>query len=336
MASTIFRYDDSATPNALALGYTALSYIASLALLVAASGWLNAMGVLLLAHSLVYSAYFLHEFAHGTIFKTNAANQRGGTAMSWINGSCYAPFSDLRRKHMRHHIDRADVITFDYKRFLRTAPAWVRALVVALEWAYIPAVEFIMRAYVMLLPFLAPERTAGRKRILFVLAVRLTFFAALAWISPKAVVLYFVAYALFVTVLRFADAYQHTYDAFAVLAGGSIPNDKVRDHAYEQHNTYSNLVSLGHPWLNLLLLNFSYHNAHHEKPTAPWYRLPALHRELYSGEDVQVLPMASLLRGFHRHRVKRVLSDDYGVVTTGARKAEDFYGAVGVSFLTAV
>lgn len=336
MASTIFRYNDSATPNALALGYTALGYIASLALLVAPSGWLNAMGVLLLAHSLVYSAYFLHEFAHGTIFKTNAANQRGGTTMSWINGSCYAPFSDLRRKHMRHHIDRADVITFDYKRFLRTAPAWVRALVVALEWAYIPAVEFIMRAYVMLLPFLAPERVAGRKRILFVLAVRLTFFAALAWISPKAVVLYFVAYVLFVTVLRFADAYQHTYDAFAVLAGGSIPNDKVRDHDYEQHNTYSNLVSLGHPWLNLLLLNFSYHNAHHEKPTAPWYRLPALHRELYSGEDVQVLPMASLLRGFHRHRVKRVLSDDYGVVTTGARKAEDFYGAVGVSFLTAV
>ncbi|WP_031410398.1 fatty acid desaturase [Thiomonas sp. FB-Cd] len=336
MASTIFRYDDSATPNALALGYTALSYIASLALLVAASGWLNAMGVLLLAHSLVYSAYFLHEFAHGTIFKTNAANQRGGTAMSWINGSCYAPFSDLRRKHMRHHIDRADVITFDYKRFLRTAPAWVRALVVALEWAYIPAVEFIMRAYVMLLPFLAPERSVGRKRILFVLAVRLTFFAALAWISPKAVLLYFVAYGLFVTVLRFADAYQHTYDAFAVLTGGSIPNDKVRDHAYEQHNTYSNLVSLGHPWLNLLLLNFSYHNAHHEKPTAPWYRLPALHRELYAGEDVQVLPMASLLRGFHRHRVKRVLSDDYGVVTAGAGKAEDFYGAVGVSFLTAV
>ena len=336
MASTIFRYDDSATPNALALVYTALSYIASLALLVAASGWLNAMGVLLLAHSLVYSAYFLHEFAHGTIFKTNAANQRGGTAMSWINGSCYAPFSDLRRKHMRHHIDRADVITFDYKRFLRTAPAWVRALVVALEWGYIPAVEFIMRAYVMLLPFLAPERSAGRKRILFVLAVRLTFFAALAWISPKAVLLYFVAYVLFVTVLRFADAYQHTYDAFAVLTGGGIPNDKVRDHDYEQNNTYSNLVSLGHPWLNLLLLNFSYHNAHHEKPTAPWYRLPALHRELYAGEDVQVLPMASLLRGFHRHRVKRVLSDDYGVVTAGAGKAEDFYGAVGVSFLTAV
>ena len=336
MANTIFRYDDGVAPNVLALGYTALGYLAGVAMLVVNSGWVNAIGVLVLAHALTYSAYFLHEFAHGAIFKSNAANQRGGTVMSWINGSCYAPFSDLRRKHMRHHIDRADVITFDYKRFLRTAPAWIRTLVVALEWAYIPAVEFIMRGYVMLLPFVAPERAAGRKRILFVLAVRVTFFAALAWISPKAVLLYFVAYVLFVTVLRFADAYQHTYDAFAVLTGGHIPNDKVRDRDYEQHNTYSNLVSLGHPWLNLLLLNFSFHNAHHEKPTAPWYRLPALHRELYAAQDTQVLPMASLLRGFHRHRVKRVLSDDYGVVTAGTGKAEHFYGAVGVSFLTAV
>ncbi len=336
MASTLFRYDDGAVPNILALGYMAAGYLAGVGLLVAQAWWLNALGVLLLAHALTYSAYFLHEFAHGAIFKSNAANQRGGTAMSWINGSCYAPFADLRRKHMRHHIDRADVITFDYKRFLREAPAWVRALVLALEWAYIPAVEFIMRAYVMLLPFIAPERAAGRRRILAVLAVRLAFFAALAWVSPKAVLLYFVAYLLFVTVLRFADAYQHTYDAFAVLTGGSIPNDKVRDHDYEQHNTYSNLVSLGHPWLNLLLLNFSYHNAHHEKPTVPWYRLPRLHRELYADDGTQVLPMAGLLRGFHRHRVQRVLSDDYGVVTTGADKAQDFHGAVGVSFLTAV
>ncbi|MHB1692198.1 MAG: fatty acid desaturase family protein [Thiomonas sp.] len=336
MASTIFRYDDSAAPNALALGYTVLGYIAGLALLLADAWWLNAMGVLLLAHALTYSAYFLHEFAHGTIFRTNAANQRGGTAMSWINGSCYAPFADLRRKHMRHHIDRADVITFDYKRFLRTAPAWMRTLVVALEWAYIPAVEFLMRAYVMLLPFIEPQRAAGRKRILAVLAARLAFFAALAWAAPKAVLLYFVAYLLFITVLRFADAYQHTYDAFAILTGGSIPGDKVRDHDYEQHNTYSNLVSVRHPWFNLLLLNFSYHNAHHEKPTAPWHRLPALHRELYADKDTQVLPMSTLLRGFHRHRVKRVLSDDYGVVKAGAGKAEGFYGAVGVSFLTAV
>lgn len=336
MASSLFRYKDGAAPNLAALTYTVLGYVAGVALLVADAWWLNVLGVLLLAHALIYSAYFLHEFAHATVFKTNAANQRGGVVMSWINGSSYAPFADLRRKHMRHHIDRADVITFDYKRFLRASPGWLRWTVVALEWAYVPAVEFVMRGYVMLLPFIDPQRAAGRKRIVAVLAVRLLFFAALAWVSPKAVVLYVVAYVLFITALRFADAYQHTYDAFAILSTGGIPDDKVRDHDYEQHNTYSNLVSLHHPWMNLLLLNFSYHNAHHEKPTAPWHRLPALHRELYDGRSEQVIPMATLLRGFHRYRVKRVLSDDYGVVTAGPDKADGFYGAVGVSFLTAV
>ena len=42
--------------------------------------------------------------------------------------------------------------------------------------------------------------------------------------------------------------------------------EQLRDREYEQMNTYSNVTSLRHPWLNLLLLNFPYHNAHHEPP----------------------------------------------------------------------
>jgi len=49
-----------------------------------------------------------------------------------------------------------------------------------------------------------------------------------------------------------------------------------------------------------------------------------------------VLPMRELLWGYHRDRVRRVLSDDYGAVGTGPNKADGFLGAVGVSFLTAV
>jgi hypothetical protein len=44
-----------------------------------------------------------------------AANARGGVLMTWLTGSCYA---NLRRKHMRHHIDRADVISLDTKALL--------------------------------------------------------------------------------------------------------------------------------------------------------------------------------------------------------------------------
>ena len=86
----------------------------------------------------------------------------------------------------------------------------------------------------------------------------------------------------------------------------------------------------------MLLLNFSYHNAHHEKPGTPWYRLPSLHLELYGDVSENIIPMSRLLSGFHKYRVKRILSDDYGKVTSGLQKADGFYGAVGVSFLTTV
>ncbi len=144
--------------------------------------------------------------------------------------------------------------------------------------------------------------------------VRLTLFALLGWYSLKALLLYAVSYMIMLHALRFTDAFQHTYDAFAVLESGEIPDDKVRDRDYEQANTYSNLASVGHPWLNLLLLNFPYHNAHHERPIVPWHDLPQLHAQLFPSDYAQVLPMRKLLWGYHRDRLRRVLSDDYGVV----------------------
>jgi len=334
MLMKYFRYPRGVRPNVLALAYTLLGYALGVGLLFADHWLLNVAGVVLTGHTLTYSAYFIHELAHQSLFKTAAANNRWGTLMSWIAGSCYAPFAALRRKHMRHHTDRADVLTFDFKAFLDRSPGWFRRLVVAAEWAYIPAVELIMHAYVIVLPFVKEKRKAERPRVLAILAVRIAVFALVGWISLKALLLYGVAYMIMLHALRFTDAYQHTYDAFAVLEEGEIPADKVRDREYEQANTYSNLASVGHPWLNLLLLNFPYHNAHHERPIEPWHDLPALHAQLFPAQYVQIIPMRKLLLGYHRDRVTRVVSDDYGEVKPG--QVDGFIGAVGVSFLTAV
>ena len=300
--------------------------------------WVNALGLVLVAQTLVWSAYFIHEFTHQSIFKTPAANERWGTLMAWINGSCYARFADLRRKHMRHHVDRADIVSFDLKERLDQFPAWLRRCVISLEWAYFPAVEFLMRAFVMMLPFQNSKKKSARLRIVFITVVRLLAFAAMAWWSVKAVALYFVAYVVFITVLRFADCFQHTYDAYAVLDDQPIPTDKVRDRAYEQANTYSDFVGLNRTWLNLVWLNFGFHNAHHERPTAPWHRLPAFHRELYAADYAQVVTVPQLLRSFHINRVRRIVERDYGHVgpVSADGRADTFVGAVGVSFLTAV
>ena len=335
----LYRYADGRVWNSLAIGYSVGGYLVGLGLLLTPFWLAKLGGLLLLAHAMIIGAYLIHEFAHGTIFSKPAHNALAGEVFSWMTGGCYADFQDLRRKHMRHHVDRADVITFDSKVFINSLPSWVRKLILALEWAYIPAVELIMHFYVVLLPFISKreKHRARRGKVLTVLLIRAALFAVLGWLSFSALVLYCVAWLIMVTVLRFADAYQHTYDAFAVLEeDGKIPADKLRDRAYEQLNTFSNVVSLRWPSLNLLLLNFAYHNAHHEKPVAPWYRLPKLHEELYGDAYRQVVPMSELLSSFHRHRVRRVLSDDYGVFVDGPKRAENFYGAVGVSFLTAV
>ena len=338
MSKPLFRHADGALWNGAAIAYGVLGYCTGIALLLAEHALVNLVGTLLLAHALIISAYLIHEFAHSAVFSVARHNAWAGTFFSWLTGGCYADFKDLRHKHMRHHVDRADVITFDSKVFLNNLPTWARKLVLALEWAYIPAVELIMHGYVIAMPFLGQteKQRARRGRVLTIFLIRTAGFALLGWLSLKALVLYTVAWMLMITVLRFTDAYQHTYDAFAVLEEGDIPPDKLRDRAYEQSNTFSNLVSVRWPALNLLLLNFTYHNAHHEKPIAPWYRLPALHAELYGDSYRQVVPMRELLTSFHRHRLRRVISDDYGVLDDSPHRADNFYGAVGVSFLTAV
>ncbi|WP_447595137.1 fatty acid desaturase family protein [Aquipseudomonas campi] len=340
MSTQLYRYADGRVANSLAIAYALGGFATGLGLLFVDSWLVNIAGTLLLGHAMIIAAYLIHEFAHGTIFAKPKHNEWGGEVASWLCGSCYAGFQDLRRKHMRHHVDRADVITFDTKAFLNRCPGWFRKLVLAAEWAYVPAVELIMHYYVILLPFITdnPKHRANRRKVAVTLLIRGVLFALMAAVSFKAVVLYFIAWSIMLTVLRFTDAYQHTYDAFAVLEdGGKIPDDKQRDRTYEQMNTFSNVVSVRWPVLDLLLLNFAYHNAHHEKPVAPWYRLRKLHHELYGDQYGQVLPMHLLFKSFHQHRLRRVIDDHYGVVEPeGERRADGFYGAVGVSFLTAV
>jgi fatty acid desaturase len=322
-------------PTLLAICYTLTAWAFGIWMMSRPAIGLNALGVLLTTHALICSAYLIHDCAHHAIFATTAGNDRLGVLMSWINGACLANYQRLKKKHLRHHADRLDVVTFDYRAALNQSPGWVRRGVLALEWAYVPAVELLIRGMIVATPF-SFGTAAERTRVLASLAVRLALFAALASISVKALLLYALAYVLFLTALRFMDAFQHTYEVFASRSMEAAAPDPRRDLRYEYENTYSNLVATRCWWLNLLVLNFPYHNAHHVRPSVPWYRLPALHRSLYGENDPQVIPCRELLASYHRHRVARVLSENYGTVAASGNRAGEFLGAVGVSFLTAV
>lgn len=332
MLSAIMRQKTGYWPHLAALAYVVLAYAGGLALLLADSWWLKPLGVPLVAHGLVIAAYLIHECAHNTVFAENRYNARLGEALSFLVGSAYGDYEDIRHKHFRHHVDRADVVAFDYREVLKRHPALLR-VIQALEWAYIPAVDLMMHALVVALPFTLESRRVRRPRVLTVLLVRLALFAFLGWLSLSALLLYAVAYMLFLHVLRFMDVHQHTFEVFATLENERGPEARQFDRAYEDRNTYSNLVSLRHPWLNLITLNFGYHNVHHVRPTAPWYALPRMHRELYGEDTSQVLFIGPLLRAYHRYRVARVINADASDMAVG--DGHDFIGVVGVSFLTA-
>lgn len=316
--------------NSIAILYTLGGYSGGIALLTLLSnGWLNALGVVLLTHSLVFSAYLSHEFMHGAIFEGRAWNATFGELMLWLNGGCYARFQDLAKMHISHHVNRVDFCRFELAAFLNELPALVRGILLGLEWLYFPSLAFLVRARSITAPFWDANRQDERLRVTLMLLVRVGLFTLLGLVSLKALFLYFLSYIGMLTVLRFVDAFQHTYEVFSV--GSPLPK---RDHTHEQANTFSNVISRSYWWVNLLLLNFGYHNAHHELMKCPWHSLHELDRELFSGQEVHYITLAELLANYHHYRISRIFSGQgRGVDEQGNLQLEKFYGAIEVSFL---
>ena len=332
--TALWRESEGALPNTLALAYATLGWLASFTLMAAEAWWWNAFGVLLCTHTMVIAAYLVHEAAHYTLFASPAINRLAGETVNFVAGSAYASFERIRHMHLRHHRDRADVTCFDVREFLQTHAA-IRRMVCALEWAYVPAVEIIMHLQVIVRPFVVPSQRKHLPRAAAMLALRVGLLASLASVSVKALVLYGISYWCLITTLNFFDAFHHTFEQYFADADAPVPMNG-RDRAYEQANTFSNVISARRPWLNLLTLNFGYHNAHHERAAVPWYRLPSLHAELFGDSPRELMPLTQLLRTFHANRLRRILEEGYGEVGNGPNRADGFVGAHGVSFLTVV
>ena len=311
--------------NAAAIAYVLSTYSLGVGLLLPLGwGW-NLVGLVLLTHALVLSTVLTHEFLHGNIFKARPLNARFGQWMTHLNGACYPPYEDLVQHHFNHHIHHADFVPFEIASFFDRQPVWMRRSLLLLEWAYFPIFEFILRWRLIFAPFRDPAQAQHQKRVLALLSYRTACFAVLGGFSLKALLLYGLAYTCFINLMRFADAFHHTYDY--VIAGQSMP---CRDRVYEQAHTFSNLVSTRFVWLNLLYLNFGYHNAHHHDMRCPWHELPQLHARLYSQDAKNLLPLSHLIANYHRFRLQRLVGTQGEADLTLAT----FTGGVGVSLLT--
>jgi len=320
-------------PNVIAIGYTFVGHAAGVVLLVVGGGAVSSIGFVLVVHTVLLSGYLMHEAMHETLFRSPSAHARLGTALSWLNGSGYAGFRALARKHLHHHYDRIDPISFDYRGFLHER-SQIRAVVMALEWAHVPAVELLLRVEGLARPFQKGDRE-GRARVLRWLAVRSAATALLAFVSLPAVALLAAARLVAIVMFRFFDAFHHTFD-MEVLPdyGASFGPSAERTREYEDGHTYSNLVSTRWPRSNLLVLNFPYHNAHHLRPGVAWHRLPDIDRRLCADRPARELPVARLLADFHRFRLERIFGTQAVVPPAKPGGRERFVGAVAVSLLT--
>ncbi len=317
--------------NCLALIYTIVMYGLGVVLLLSQAWAWNPMGVVLVVHGLVLSATFTHELIHGNIFKEHRSlNAFWGRVMTHLNGACYATWDDLVSHYFNHHIHHGDFVGFDPQAYFKAMPTTLRRLYIAFEWAYLPLLEFELRWRIILAPFFDKEKRHLVWRNLGFMLYRAALFTGMGWYSPKALILYATAYISFVNLMRFADAFHHTYDY--VIMEQPIPK---RDRIYEQAHTYSNLVSTRFPWLNLLFLNFGYHNAHHHNMSVPWYELPKLHQDVFGGELGGIMPLPLLTGNYHRFRLQRLFSGQ-GEVAIAANDSTlaDFTGGIAVSFLT--
>jgi len=341
MITRLFHEPQGVLYHGGAVAYALLAYVLGLAGLFAANWAVNIAATLLLAHGMVIAAYMIHECGHNTVFRSNDHNARLGRFLNWICGSCYGTFEDIRYKHFRHHMDNDDAVWWLYEPFFRKHPiiyCWTRVL----EWFYIPAHELIMHGMMTFSSFVIPQRRDQRARNLAVIGVRGGIFLAVLLLFPRAAILYVVAYVLMIHVLRLMDSTHHDYGPNPTLFLEK-PASRFGGRATEQEHTFSCPLSLRFDWLNWPVLNFGFHNAHHARPTVPWYRLPAFDRKSFGCDPQRFIPFSSQLRMYHRFRVQRVLHEGGPYDDEQNAMGEDYlqacknvrnYGGNAVSFLT--
>ena len=219
-----------------AVSYSVFSYVLGWYLMFVAGLMANIVGALICAHGMVIAAYLIHDCSHNAVFLDAKKNARLGGFLSWICGSCYGTFFAVRYKHMRHHVDNTDPISFDARVWIKRYPL-LRRVIFALEWAYIPAVEILMHGVLIVAPFLFDHEKEQRKRLLRVCFIRFSVLAVIGFTSPAALGFYILAQLLLLTVLRFMDSFQHNYEVVLTLHDPQAEFPHKGDREFEEKNT---------------------------------------------------------------------------------------------------
>jgi fatty acid desaturase len=280
--------------------------------LILAPAWAAWLGAAALAEAMILSFYLSHDCAHLCAFPTRRQNLVMGQILAFLSGGGASGFGDYRRDHLRHHAEQMDFIGLDLNQ--SWAQRWrpLRAAIELLESCYIPALFFVIKWETVWHDMVS--QAVGRRAAVAGCGVRLASVTALAALRPHALLWFVIAVFARIHCIRFVDAFQHVFEH-----GDLARRSRHRGWDYEQRQTFSFPVFKRHRFLNLMTLNFGYHNAHHAVPHCPWYNLPRLDALLrqfscepetagrypYQPEQAGV---AALLKSYHKYRVLRLFT----------------------------
>lgn len=299
----MFRYTDAKIPNIILFGYMLLMVIGGTYLILHD----NIIGVLLYAHCFVLMAYVAHDCMHDSLFVSEKVNDYIGIFFAGLIGGAYTPYKELKQKHLMHHSFRVDFVQMDFRIWMESHPV-VKKIVYAMHRVYLPGAEILCHMLTIASPWMFDNLKDRRQFVIDIALGRLCFYLGLSIISWKLVFAYLAARVIAMQILALIDCHQHTFKTIDI---DTKPGDIVKmegyskSKQYEDEHTKSNLISTRFPWLNLLLLNFTYHNVHHKFPDAPWHQLPEKHKQFYE-INTCVIKFKDVLYNFHKHRLTRL------------------------------
>jgi fatty acid desaturase len=306
--------------------FTALGiFLACIQQMVAVFG-----AILLIALAKIWSWYLSHDCAHNAVFRSKKTNSIVGECLSFLNGLSFFSFEAYRKDHVRHHAEKIDIGGFDSGSFAVAHPKLFGVITYA-EKIYLPAFYYLIK---LINIYHVTFRGSSRERARGVgsLCIYAFAFATFARSSLMIVLVWQASSFLRIHVVRFVDCFQHSFQQ-VYPEGERLTHGKL----YEIQNTFSVPVARKFTFLNLIILNFGYHTAHHCFPTCSWYMLPKLERaiteqlKLYGVSDAREenTTFFDFLIAYHRGRLSRIISTDEGQPydTEGKFSTHHFTGA---------
>lgn len=225
-----------------------------LLVVIVAGGWLSA-----------WHGSLQHEVIHGHPTRSRRIND----AIGWPPVSLWLPYAIYRKGHLTHHRDEhlTDPIE-DPESSYFTQAAWERmgrlGRLLA-EWNTTLLGRLTLGPLVMIATFLAQE---------MVMIARGDWQRAAVWARHAlgvTAVLYWVLWICGMPLWLYLFGFVYVGAALSRLRS-------YAEHRYADHHDERTAIVENSPLFGLLFLHNNLHVLHHQRPTLPWYRLPALYR----------------------------------------------------------